>query len=59
MNNIIIFIFSLFLFNFSWGQSLCPPNDITTNPVNPVNTQKIQSWLNNQDWIFFLNIYLE
>jgi hypothetical protein len=53
MNNIIIFIFSLFLFNFSWGQSLCPPNDITTNPVNPVNTQKIQSWLNNQDWIFF------
>jgi hypothetical protein len=39
MKNIFIIIFILMSINLVWGQSLCPPNGITTNPDNPNNTQ--------------------
>lgn len=50
MKNIFTLIFILISINFTWSQSLCPPNGITTNPDSPNNSQNSAMKNDFFDW---------
>lgn len=50
MKNTLILIYMFISVNLLWGQSLCPPNGITTNPDAPNNPQNTAMENDFFDW---------